>query len=80
MLGLKLKKYMSNFHQLEVMDNGSETHHHVGENFNSITWRFKVKTTLHSIWDSKLFKKLKMCSMLGSILDKRQICVKFMIM
>ena len=32
---------MSKFHPLEVVDRGSETQLHVGENLNKLTWRVK---------------------------------------
>ena len=41
MLSLKLNKYMSNFHPLDVVCRGSETQLQVGENSNHITQRFK---------------------------------------
>ena len=37
MFGLKLNKYMRNFHPLEVVGRGSETQLQVGENLNKIT-------------------------------------------
>ena len=37
MFGLKLNKYMSNFHPLEVVGRGCETQLQVGENLNKLT-------------------------------------------